>query len=89
MDSSGLLTHMQTTLLLILTLSGPVLAVAAGVGLLVGLLQAVTQIQDQSLPQVMKLVAVLVTIVLLGPLLAGTLVRETRSVFDDFPSMTR
>lgn len=80
-----LLHHLNETLLLVLYLSAPVLGIAAAVGLIVGLLQAVTQVQDQSLPQVLKLVAVLVTVVLLGPLLAGALVRETRTVLDQFP----
>lgn len=78
---------MQGTLQLIMWLSLPVLAVAAGVGLLVGLIQAVTQIQDQSLPQVLKLVAVLVTVAVLGPLLAGPLMRHADRILDQFPAM--
>jgi type III secretion protein S len=89
MADGELLHHLDTTLLLVLYLSGPVLAIAAGVGLVVGLLQAVTQIQDQSLPQVLKLVAVLVAVALLEPLLAGSLVREAQAVLDQFPAMTR
>ena len=84
-----ILQHLNATLLLVLYLSAPILGIAAAVGLLVGLLQAVTQIQDQSLPQVLKLVAVLVTVVLLGPVLAGSLLRETQAVLDQFPAMTR
>jgi type III secretion protein S len=87
MDVSGLTAHLDRTLLLVLYLSAPVLGVAAAVGLVVGLAQAVTQIQDQSLPQVLKLVAILVTVVLAGPLLAGALVRETRAILDSFAAL--
>ena len=72
-----------------LTLSAPILGVAASVGLIVGLLQAVTQVQDQSLPQTLKLIAVLVSVVVLGPLLAGSLVRETTEILNDFARISR
>lgn len=87
MGSGDYIFMMQSTLQLIMWLSLPVLAVAAGVGLLVGLIQAVTQIQDQSLPQVLKLVAVLATVAILGPMLAGPLKRHTDRILDQFPIM--
>ena len=89
MTNADLLFHLQTTLLLVLYLSAPVLGVAATVGLIVGLLQAVTQIQDQSLPQTLKLAAILITIILLGSTLSAALIRETRSVLDIFPAIAR
>ena len=49
--------------------------------------QAVTQVQDQALPQTIKLVAILLTIVVLGPLLAGYLVNGARDVFNEFPTI--
>jgi type III secretion protein S len=81
--------HLNSILLLVLYLSAPVLGVAASVGLIVGLLQAVTQIQDQSLPQTLKLISILVTVAIGGPLLGGALVREAQSIFDQFPALTR
>lgn len=45
-------------LLLVFWLSLPALLVATGVGLLVGLLQSVTQIQDQALPYSVKIIGV-------------------------------
>jgi type III secretion protein S len=85
MDNTELVHQLNVILLLVLYLSAPVLGVAATVGLIVGLLQAVTQVQDQSLPQTLKLVAILLTVALLGPLLAGSLVRATRDIFNEFP----
>ena len=81
--------HLQDALVLVMILSLPVLGVAALVGLVVGLLQAVTQIQDQTLPQSIKLVAVLVTLVLTGAWMAGPLVEQARQVFDAFPAIGR
>jgi type III secretion protein S len=89
MDNTELVHQLNVILLLVLYLSAPVLGVAAAVGLIVGLLQAVTQIQDQSLPQTLKLVAILLTIGLLGPLLAGSLVHATRDIFNEFPVIAR
>ena len=81
--------HLQDALVLVMILSLPVLGVAALVGLVVGLLQAVTQIQDQTLPLVMKLIAVLLVLSFVGPMLAAPLVRESEQLFTDFPALTR
>jgi len=89
MPHDVLLQHMNETLLLVLYLSAPVLGVAAAVGLVVGLLQAVTQVQDQSLPQVMKLIAVLVMIALFGAGLSVPLLRQTRDILTQFPALVR
>lgn len=73
----------------VLFLSAPALGVAIVVGMGVGLLQALTQIQDQTLPQVVKLVAVLLVIVFVGPLLAGQVVALGSLVLDNFALWTR
>jgi type III secretion protein S len=89
MDAAPFVHHMSQTAMLVFWLSIPALGVAALVGLLVGLLQAVTQIQDQSLPQTTKLIAVLVTLAIAGPLLVPPLLAQTERVLTDFPAMTR
>jgi flagellar biosynthetic protein FliQ len=48
-------------------LSLPVLGTALIVGLVIGLLQAITSIQEQTLSFVPKLIAIVVTFVLVGP----------------------
>jgi flagellar biosynthetic protein FliQ len=50
-----------------LVVAAPLLLVALGVGLTVSLLQAVTQINEATLSFLPKLVAVAITLVLLGP----------------------
>lgn len=55
-------------LMLVLILSAPPVLAALIVGLMVSLLQATTQVQEQTLTFVPKLVAVMVTLVLFGPM---------------------
>lgn len=71
----------ETALILTLQLSMPVVIVATVVGLLVGLFQALTQIQDQTLPHAVKLAAVAVTIIVLGAGLSQRLVVFAIDVF--------
>lgn len=89
MDSGTLTTDVQNTLTLILALSAPALGVAIVVGFVIGLFQAVTSIQDQTLPQVCKIVAVLATIALAGRIISGTLIQHTGHLMDQLPSIGR
>ncbi|WP_122420896.1 EscS/YscS/HrcS family type III secretion system export apparatus protein [Pseudomonas viridiflava] len=89
MGQDVFLSLMNQALMTVLLLSAPALAVAIVVGLGVGLLQALTQIQDQTLPQVVKLVGVLLVIVFVGPLLAGQVAELGNQVLDNFPLWTR
>lgn len=72
---------LNQALWLVLTLSMPVIIAATAVGLIVGLVQALTQIQDQTLPHAVKLVAAGAVLMLLGGGLAAQLVRFADSVF--------
>ena len=74
-------------LLLVLLLSAPPLIASMVVGFVVGLFQAATQIQDQTLAFVPKLVVVLVVLVAMGPVLGSSLVRFTQAMFVAIPSM--
>jgi flagellar biosynthetic protein FliQ len=74
-------------LLLVLLLSGPPLLASMLVGLVVGVLQAATQIQDQTLSFVPKLLVVMVVLVAMGPVLGGQLVRFTQALLTAFPTL--
>jgi type III secretion protein S len=89
MGQDVFLSLMNQALMTVLLLSAPALVAAILVGLGVGLLQALTQIQDQTLPQVVKLVAVLLVIVFVGPLLASQVAELGSQVLDNFPLWTR
>jgi flagellar biosynthetic protein FliQ len=74
-------------LLLALLVSGPPLLASVLVGFLVGVVQAATQLQDQTLAFVPKLLAVALTLLALGPLLGAQLVRFTHALFLAFPAI--
>ncbi len=57
MEALDLIEHAQRGLLLVLWVCLPTVGAAAGVGILVAVIQAVTQLQDQTTSQVFKLVA--------------------------------
>lgn len=67
-------------LLLCLYVSLPIVLVAAGVGLVVSFLQAVTSLQDQTLSFGVKLVAVVVALVVVAPVSAAAVLRFANQV---------
>ncbi len=69
-------------MLVMLKLGGPPLLVALAVGLLVALLQAVTQINEATLAFLPKIVAIGLALTILGPFMAETLSSFSHRVFD-------
>jgi hypothetical protein len=67
MPAATLVQHAQASLLLMVALSLPVVAVAALVGLIVAALQSASQVQDATLAHLPRLLAVTATLVALGP----------------------
>jgi flagellar biosynthetic protein FliQ len=70
----------REALLLTLELSLPVLLVGMAVGFIISLLQAVTQIQEQTLSFIPKILAVAATVFLTLPWMLNVLVDYTRTV---------
>ena len=70
-----------------LEIVGPLLLVILGVGLVVGTLQAATQVQDQSVGLVVRLLAVVVSLVVLLPWMLDRLVVYSADLFERIPSM--
>lgn len=87
MLSSELTRLTAETLYLVLLVSGPVLVVSLAVGLTVGLLQAVTQVQEQTLSFVPKLVAVALALAIGGGWMGGELVRFTKRLWTALPTL--
>jgi type III secretion protein S len=71
-------------LLMILILSGPPILISMFVGLFVAILQAATQIQEQTLSFTVKLIAVIFTLLLLGGWLGGQIVQFANTIFQNF-----
>ncbi len=72
---STLLALGREAVLLVLLVSAPPLLAALAVGLATGVLQAATQVQEQTLGVVPRLAAVLVALGLAGPWIAARLAR--------------
>jgi flagellar biosynthesis protein FliQ len=77
----------RNAILLALLVAGPMLIVALLIGLTVSVLQAVTQIQEQTLAFVPKLVGVSVVFLLALPWLLQLLVKYTTELFRSLPSL--
>jgi len=75
------------TLYLVLLVSAPALLVSLAVGFGIGLLQAVTQVQEQTLSFVPKLVAVAIALVVGGGWIGGQLVRFTEGLWTSIPTL--
>ena len=74
-------------LIKIILVAGPVLLVAMVVGLVVSILQATTQIQEQTLSFVPKLLAVFATLAITGNFMLNVLVEFTKSIFKIIASL--
>ena len=70
----------MTTILVV----GPILLIALVVGLLVSIFQTVTSIQEQTLAFVPKILAVFISILLLGPWILSQLVELITSIYTNF-----
>ncbi|MZQ99588.1 MAG: flagellar biosynthesis protein FliQ [Acidaminobacter sp.] len=68
----------NTALLTILKVSLPVLVVSLVIGLVISVLQATTQIQEQTLSFVPKLAAVFLSLIVFGSFMLSTLVSFTQ-----------
>lgn len=75
------------TLYLVLLVSAPALLAALAIGLAIGLLQAVTQVQEQTLAFVPKLIGVAIVLAVLGGWMSGELVRFTTSLWRAIPEL--
>jgi type III secretion protein S len=83
-DSHQLTSYLVQALYLTLILSMPAIVVAAVVGTLFALLQALTQIQEQTLSFAVKLIAVGLTLFLTAGWVGGELMNYTQSIFSNF-----
>lgn len=82
MNDSDIAMLMRDGMLVMLKLGGPPLGVALVVGLLVALVQAVTQINEATLAFVPKVLALGAALMLLGPFMFATLSGYTHILMD-------
>jgi len=72
---------------LVLILSAPPIVVAAIAGLLVAIVQAATQIQEQTLQYTVKFFAIVLTLFITSSLLGASLYRYGDRIFSEFPAL--
>lgn len=70
-----------------LILAAPMLLVALVTGLIIGAFQAATQINEQTLSFIPKLLATALALVVAGPWMLKVLVSYTRELFESIPSL--
>jgi flagellar biosynthesis protein FliQ len=75
------------TMLVAAKVAAPVLLTALLVGFLISLFQAATQIQEQTLQFIPKIVAMIAVIVLAGPWMLDELVGYTRDLYLSIPTL--
>ena len=89
MDTELIISQTTQALVLTLLLSLPPIIVATVVGVLVSLLQALTQVQDQTLGFAIKLIAVTVVLLFVGRTVGEELRLYAQNLFDNFYVMIR
>ncbi|MFB9241746.1 type III secretion system export apparatus subunit SctS [Massilia antarctica] len=79
----------QQGLWLAIVISAPPLLIATLFGVLVSLVQAVTQVQDQTLPYVVKLLSVALTVAVLGRWFGSEIMQLAERAFVLIPTIGR
>jgi flagellar biosynthetic protein FliQ len=87
MTPETVMTIGQRALEITILLSMPLLLAALTIGLLVGVFQAATQINEMTLSFIPKLVGMAGTLVIAGPWMLKTLVGYTRELFESIPGL--
>ena len=85
MESGTVLALGREMLLLTLYLSVPIMVMGMAIGLIISIFQAMTQIQEQTLTFVPKIIAILVTIIVLLPWSLQLMVTYTQRLIEQMP----
>ena len=89
MDQATILDFAIRTLIIVLRLSMLPIVVATVIGVLVSLLQALTQVQEQTLGFAVKLIVVSITLLLASQWMIGEISLFTQDIFTRFPGLVR
>ena len=89
MSHAQILDYAKMCLIIVLKLSLIPILVATVIGILVSLLQALTQIQEQTLGFAVKLIAISITLLAASSWMGGQLLLYTQDIFKNFPMLGR
>lgn len=87
MNSEAVMSMTYTAMKLALFMAGPILLVTLLVGLVISIFQAATQVNEMTLSFIPKLLAVGITVVLLGPWLIRLMVDYMQNLFSQIPGL--
>lgn len=82
MEQIEFISILQQTMILVLILATPVLAVSMFVGLVISILQAVTQIQESTITFVPKIIAGIVVLIVTFPWMLQVFTDNVRQIFE-------
>lgn len=86
--TDGDVTHVASRAIWVtLQIGGPVLFIALAVGLVVSIFQAVTQIQEQTLVFIPKILAIVAVLAITGPWMLNVMVNYTQELLREIPTL--
>ncbi len=87
MSPETVVTIGQQALWVTMIIASPLLLSALAVGLLVGMFQAATQINEMTMSFIPKLLVLVAALVVAGPWMLGVIVNYTRQLMEQIPSL--
>ena len=87
MNELVIMTIVKKALITGVTVGGPILIISLVVGLIISIFQATTQIQEQTLTFVPKLIAIILVLDLGGPWMLNKLVMLTNELFQSISTI--
>lgn len=81
MDQALFLTMMQKMIVLTMMISAPLLLSAIVIGLVISIIQSVTQIQEQTLTFVPKIFTALIVLIVAAPWMSNVFIESTKEMF--------
>lgn len=87
MTPESVMTFGRQAMEVTLMVAAPLLLVALGIGLIVSIFQAATQINEQTLSFIPKLLGIIVTLVVAGPWMLTIMLDYMRQIFTNIPNM--
>jgi type III secretion protein S len=89
MQTADIVDVLHRAMVVLMVTAAPAVIVAAIVGLLVAVVQAATQLQDQSIGQALKLGAVTIVLIVGGASMGAEVVRFGGRVFNEIPALAK
>ena len=87
MDTAMVVDLGRESLLVAVMIASPMLGIALAVGLLIGIVQAATSINEMTLSFIPKLAALVIVLMILGSWQIAVLVDFTRRLFERIPTL--